>query len=209
MGDEKATLEQPVSDDYARKLKHGYYASVSYVDAQVGKVLDELARLGLDKNTIVVVWGDHGWHLGDDRLWGKHTVFEYALKSVLMVKTPDTSGGRRDQVVGSVDIYPTLMELCGVTTPPTTDGDSFVPLLRDSSASWKNMAFSYYNQGISLRTPRYRFTQYFRDEQPTVELYDHQTDPYENKNIAADHPNVVKNLTSVWKKGDTGLFREL
>lgn len=208
LGEEKASLTKPVSDAYARKLKHAYYASVSYVDAQVGKVLDELTRLGLDKNTVVVLWSDHGWHLGDDRVWGKHTNFDYALKSVLMVKTPDSAPGIvLNNVVGAVDIYPTLMELCDVTIPHQIDGSSFVRLMKNPEADvWKNVAYSYFNDGITVRTEKYRFTKYFREAHPTVELYDHQADPYENINIAADHPEIVKSLAPLWEKGNTGLF---
>lgn len=207
LGEEKASLDNPVSDAYARKLKHAYYASVSYIDAQVGKVLDALARLGLDKNTIVVVWSDHGWHLGDDRVWGKHTNFEYALKSVLMIKTPNNSRGVIcDKVVSTVDVYPTLMELCDVKMPHQTDGKSLVRLMKNPAADpWENVAYSYFNQGITVRTERYRFTKYFRNEQPSVELYDHKTDPYENENIAADHPDIVQSLAPIWEKGNTGI----
>jgi len=208
LGDEPATLEQPVSDEYARKLKHGYYASVSYIDTQVGKVLDELARLGLDKNTIVVVWGDHGWHLGDDRIWGKHTNFEYALNSVFMIKTPDNSQGQQhDEIVSTVDIYPTLMELCGTKHSQPLDGSSLVNLLDDSKPiSWRNTAYSYFRQGVSVRTDRYRLTIYSRGEKPTVELYDHQIDPYENENIASQSTDLVNTLLPVWEKGNTGVY---
>jgi iduronate 2-sulfatase len=210
LGEEKASLAEPVSDAYARKLKHAYYASVSYADAQVGKVLDELRRLNLDKNTIVVVWSDHGWHLGDDRVWGKHTNFEYALRSILMVKTPEMQGGTSiDQVVSSVDIYPSLMELCGVEMPHQTDGESFVSLLKNPETEhWRNTAYSYYSKGITVRTDRYRFTRYFRKEEPVTELYDHQTDPYENHNVAADHPEIIQSLTEIWGKGNTNLYND-
>jgi len=209
LGDEPATLEQPVSDDYARKLKHGYYASISYIDAQVGKVLDELSRLGLAENTIVVVWGDHGWHLGDDRIWGKHTNFEYALNSVFMIKTPNSQGKRHDEIVSTVDIYPTLMELCNAKVSHPLDGNSLVGLLNNSnSTDWRNTAYSYFRQGVTVRTNRYRLTKYFREEQPTIELYDHQTDPHENENIAAQSPDLVKSLLPVWEEGNTGLFGE-
>lgn len=209
LGEEKASLSEPVSDAYARKLKHAYYASVSYVDAQVGKVLDELKRLDLEKNTVVIVWSDHGWHLGDDRVWGKHTNFEYALRSVLMVKPPQMLGGGTsiDQVVSSADIYPSLMELCGVEMPHQTDGESFVSLLKDpQTSSWRNTAYSYFRKGITVRTDRYRFTKYFREEEPATELYDHQTDPYENHNVAAEHPEIVQSLTEIWKKGNTNVY---
>ncbi|MEM9829241.1 MAG: sulfatase [Bacteroidota bacterium] len=208
LGDEPATLEKPVSDDYARKLKHGYYASISYIDAQVGKVLDELSRLGLAENTIVVVWGDHGWHLGDDRIWGKHTNFEYALNSVFMIKNPDNSQGERhDEIVSTVDIYPTLMELCDTEASHPLDGNSLVSLLSGTNPTdWRNTAYSYFRQGITVRTDRYRLTKYFREDQPTLELYDHQTDPYENDNIAAQSPNLVKSLLPIWEEGNSGLF---
>ncbi len=180
-------MSAPVSDAYARKLRHAYYASVSYTDAQVGKVLAELKRLKLDKNTIVVVWGDHGWHLGDHRVWGKHTIFERAVRSVLMVKAPGTATGQqRDEVVSTVDIYPTLLELCQLKSATQLDGTSLVPLLKKGKKpAWDNVAYSYYNRGISVRTDRYRFTKYFRKQEPTVELYDQRTDPNENRNIAA------------------------
>lgn len=206
LGDEKASLDKPVSDTYARKLKHAYYASVSYTDAQVGKVLAELKRLGLDKNTIVVVWGDHGWHLGDHRVWGKHTVFDWALRSAFIVKAPgNREGWICQEIVSSIDIYPTLMELCGVTQPQRTDGKSFAPLLSSSPPRiWDNVAYSYYRNGISVRTKRYRLTKYFRDQQPVVELYDHRKDPYENHNVAEDFPKRVKRLMPLLERGNTG-----
>ena len=210
LGEEKASLTNPVSADYERKLKHAYYASVSYIDAQVGKVLAELKRSGLDKNTIVVVWGDHGWHLGDDRVWGKHTIFERALRSALIVKTPSArQGGIRNEIVSTIDIYPTLMELCNVKMPHKTDGTSMIKLLNNPAQSkWKNTAYGYFKNGITVRTERYRFTKYFREEKPVIELYDHQSDPYENHNIAENHPDVVKSLTKVWQKGNTGVYEK-
>lgn len=208
-GDENASLTSPVSDAYARKLRHAYYASVSYTDAQVGKVLAELKRLKLDKNTIVVVWSDHGWHLGDYRVWGKHTIFEQAVRSVLLVKVPHAaSGQRRDEIVSSIDIYPTLLELCSLKPVGDLDGKSFVSLLKKGEVSaWDNVAYSYFNQGISIRTDRYRFTKYFRTQEPTVELYDHQTDPNENHNVAREYPEVVEKLTPLWTKGNTGIYK--
>lgn len=207
-GEEHPSLDKPVSGAYARRLRHAYYASVSYIDAQVGKVLDELKRLKLDKNTIVVLWSDHGWHLGDDRVWGKHTLFEYATRSVLIVKTPDMKRGKISRkIVSSVDVYPTLTELCHLPVTNHLDGSSFVPLLKDpGNKKWKDEAYSYYNKGISLRTQRYRLTKYFRRAQPTVELFDHKYDPYENENVAAKHPKLVQRLLAQLEKGNTGLF---
>ncbi|MBU1822797.1 MAG: sulfatase [Bacteroidetes bacterium] len=206
-GEEHPSLENPVSDAYARKLRHGYYASVSYTDALVGKVVAELKRLKLDKNTIVVVWGDHGWHLGDHRVWGKHTIFERAVRSVLMVKAPHSAGQKRDEIVSSIDIYPTLLELCSLKPATELDGKSLVGLLKKGKKpTWDNVAYSYYNRGISVRTDRYRFTKYFRKQEPTVELYDHVTDPNENQNIAGNNPALVEKLTPLWAKGNTGVF---
>jgi arylsulfatase A-like enzyme len=207
LGDEKATLDGPVSNEYARKLRHAYFACVSYIDAQVGKLLDELDRLGLAENTVVVLWGDHGWHLGDQLVWGKHTIFERALKSAFLVRAPGTQGGKTiDQVVGTVDIYPTLMELCGVEMPHETDGKSLAPLLDKMPVDWENAAWGYYRNGISLMTDRYRMNRYFRNAEPVIELYDHQVDPNETRNIAAEEPGVVEKLMPLWEKGNTGLY---
>ncbi len=210
LGDEKASLSKPISDAYARKLKHAYYAGVSYIDAQIGKVVTELKQLGLDKNTIIVLWGDHGWHLGDDLVWGKHTIAEWALRSPLIISVPGNKQGTTcDKIVSSIDVYPTLMELCNIKMPYKADGKSIVPLLQTpQNKNWTNVAYSYFRQGITVRTPQYRFTKYFRKEKLTEELYDHYKDPYENNNIAAKYPDVVKLLLPVWKKGDTGLFNK-
>ncbi|MEX2595137.1 MAG: sulfatase [Anditalea sp.] len=210
LGEEKAGLENRLSEGYARKLRHAYYASVSYVDAQVGKVMDELERLGLSDQTIVVLWGDHGWHLGDHRVWGKHTLFETSLRSPLIIRAPGISAKviSPDKVVSSIDIYPTLMELCGIKLNFPLDGQSLVTLTREGADSKReNVAFSYFNQGISMRTDRFRLTKYFRDQVPTIELYDHQMDPWETKNIAGERPELVKNLMKLWEKGDTGLYQ--
>ncbi|GHB78090.1 sulfatase [Persicitalea jodogahamensis] len=208
LGEEEASLDHQVSDAYARKLRHAYFASISYVDAQIGKVLDELEKQGLAENTIVVLWGDHGWQLGDYRVWGKHTCFERALHSPLIIKNPKMEKGiKHEQVVGTVDIYPTLMEFCGVTPPKNVDGSSLTNLMKKSSGKdWKNVAYSYFNNGITLRTPRYRLTKYFRQARPAIELYDHKTDPLESKNIAMGNPATVSRLMPLLEKGNTGLY---
>lgn len=208
LGEEHPTLENPVSDAYARKLRHAYFAAISYVDAQVGKVLGELDRQGLEDNTIVILWGDHGWHLGDDRVWGKHTIFEWALRSAFMMRVPGMKQNAVcDKIVSSVDIYPTLMELCGIRDTLPVDGKSFVPLLKHpDDPHWDEVAYSYFRRGISMRTSRYRLTHYFRNARPVTELYDHQADPYENRNIASARPELVDSLMKIWEKGNTGLF---
>jgi len=209
LGEEKASLQKAVSDEYARKLKHGYFACISYIDAQIGKLLCELEHLGLADNTIVVVWGDHGWHLGDHLVWGKHTIFERALRSTLIIKTPEMvkRGIPRNQVISTTDIYPTLIDLCGVEQFNKTNGRNFTGLLQDpDNTDWENIAYSYFRRGISLRTENYRLTKYFRDKEPVIELYDHINDPYENKNVAGEFPEIVDSLMVILEKGNTGLY---
>ncbi len=206
--DEKASLSGSISDEYARKLKHAYYASVSYTDAQIGKLLNALTELELEDDTIVVMWGDHGWHLGDHRVWGKHTLFDVSLKSALTLRVPGIgkNGSEIDQIVETVDIYPTLMELCGIAMPYVADGKSLVQSFDDPKLNKGDVAYSYFRNGISMRTDRYRITRYFREEEPTVELYDHRTDPYESKNIAESEPGLVEQLLGELQKGNTGLY---
>ena len=209
LGEEKGSLEKSVSDDYARKLNHAYYAAVSYIDTQVGILLAEVKNLGLEENTVIVVWGDHGWHLGDQRVWGKHTIFENALKSTLIFNVPGqkSTGKTNKSIVESVDIYPTLLELIGIEAPYKLDGESFVALLDDPNLKQENVAYSYFRRGITMRTDRYRLTKYFRDEGPLIELYDHDNDPFESINIAADYPDIVNELMPLFEKGNTGLYK--
>jgi arylsulfatase A-like enzyme len=207
LGEEKGSLDNSVSDAYARKLRHAYFASISYIDAQVGKLTSELEKLGLAENTIIVIWGDHGWHLGDQMVWGKHTIFERSLNSTLLIKAPGTTNGTKvSKVVSSIDIYPTLMELCEVKMPHQTDGKSMVSILNKPLQPWEDASFGYFKNGISLRTERYRLTKYFRSQQPEIELYDHQIDPNETKNIVAENPEIVKQLMPIWKTGNTGIY---
>lgn len=208
--DETAHLSEPVSDEYAKKIRHSYLAAVSYVDAQIGKVLDELRNLNLDQNTIIVLWGDHGWHLGDQRVWGKHTLFENALKSVLIINEPRGKLKKEtiNSIVETVDIYPSLLELCNIELPHSIDGESFVGKQKSTNSKTENVAYSYFKNGISLRTSRYRITQYFRKEEPTIELYDHVNDPHETKNIAKINPDVVQELLPIIAMGNTGLYND-
>ena len=211
LGEEQASLEHAVSDVYARRLRHAYFACVSYIDAQIGRILEELDRLDLSRDTIVVVWGDHGWHLGDHLVWGKHTLFERSLRSALLFKVPEArrQGVRHDQIVSTLDIYPTLMELCGIEIPHVLDGRSLAKLLREGKdENWDNLAYSYFRNGISLRTKNYRLTRYFREEAPTIELYDLVRDPFEDHNVAGALPHKVEELLPLLEKGDTGLYQK-
>jgi arylsulfatase A-like enzyme len=190
-------------DTRQRELIHGYYACVSFVDAQIGRVLDELARTGLATNTIIVLWGDHGWHLGDHRIWCKHSNFEQATRAPLIVVAPGFRGaGRSAALVESVDIFPTLCALAGLSVPKQLQGESLIPALRDPAAQVKPFAMSQYPDhlkrglmGYSLRTGRYRLvtwvdeavarTRKFADAKvDAVELYDYLKDPLETVNVA-------------------------
>jgi iduronate 2-sulfatase len=134
----------PIGDDLARTLLHGYYACVSYIDAQLGKMLKALDEAGVRDNTIIVVWGDHGWHLGEMGIWGKATNYEIATRVPLLIWTPDMKarGKRTDALVELVDIYPTLCELAGLPLPKHLAGRSFVPLLSKPDQQWKTAALS-------------------------------------------------------------------
>ncbi len=199
----------PVTDEQALSLIHGYYACASYTDAQIGRLMSELGRLKLRDDTVIVLWGDHGWQLGEQGMWCKHTNYETSVHSPLIISVPGqaSAGSKSDALVEFVDIYPSLCELCGVPLPRGLEGLSFKPLIRDPRHPWKKAVFSQYprhipgqgrGMGYSMRTDHYRFTEWtvpgtdFRE----YELYDHQIDPKENVNIAKRPANaqLVKQL---------------
>ena len=194
-----------ISDEVARNLIHGYYASTSYVDAQIGKVLDALDKLGLAKNTLVVLWGDHGFHLGDLGIWTKHTNYEQANRIPILFAGPGVPAGQSSkQLAESVDIYPTLAELAGLPAPKgpqPIDGLSLVPVLQDPCKRIRNHAFHCYPRGKigrAIRTERYRMVEWKgRNGDSDYELYDYQTDPLESQNHAASQPAVLAKLQKV------------
>jgi arylsulfatase A-like enzyme len=206
----------PVSEEMARQLVHGYRAATSFTDANIGRVLDALDQLDLRKNTIVVLWGDHGWKLGEHGSWCKHTNLENDTHTVLIVSAPGAkaNGQACDRLVEFVDIYPTLCDLAGIPAPSRLEGTSMRPLLSDPAREWKSAAFSQYPRnyegralmGYAMATDRYRFVEW-RDkntgEALSHELYDHQTDPEENESLAASpqHQQLVKQLASQLKAG--------
>ena len=186
-----------LTEQQQRLLKHGYYACVSFIDAQVGRLMDALDKSGLRDNTIVVLWGDHGWKLGEHRSWCKQTNYEIDTRVPLIVSAPQakSKGTKSDALVEFIDIYPTLCELADLKKPSHLEGLSFKPLMDDPTLTWKQGAFSQFlrrHQGVqylghSIRTSRYRFVEW-RDchtgKIHAVELYDHKDDPQENYNIA-------------------------
>ncbi|MGC1275690.1 MAG: sulfatase [Planctomycetaceae bacterium] len=213
-----------LSKEKALELMHGYYAALSYMDAQLGKVLDELDRLGLAENTIVVVWGDHGWKLGEHGMWCKHTNYELDARVPLVVRAPGKKPGTAsDGLVEFVDVYPTLCDLAGLPAPDDLEGTSFAPLLDDPNQEWKTAAFSQYPRshdgqrlmGYSLKTDRYRFTRWVDRKNPkkvvALELYDHETDPAENVNVAgeAKYADAVEELSALADGGWKGVRGKL
>ena len=155
----------PVSDELARSLIHGYYAATSYTDAQLGRVLEELDRLDLASNTVVMLWGDHGWQLGEHGLWCKHCNFNTSLNAPLIVRHAGMSAGAQSPaLVEFVDMYPTLCDLAGLPLPDHLEGNSLVPLLHGPDRPWRPAAFSRYFAGDSVRTDRHLYTQWKDNE---------------------------------------------
>lgn len=208
----------PVTDDQARTLIHGYHAAVSFMDAQLGRVLDELDRLELARNTIIVLWGDHGWHLGDHGMWCKHSNYEQANRIPLLIAAPGITkpGTRTRALAETVDIYPTLRELAGLPEtklPQPLEGKSLVPVLKRPSRDSKEAVFHVYPRnrpgngailGRAVRTERYRLVEWKKPgaaaDTADLELYDYETDPAETKNLAAEHPKVVAKLRTLLAK---------
>lgn len=188
----------PVSDSLALELIHGYYACVSYTDAQIGKVLDALEELGLAENTIVILWGDHGWNLGDHMMWCKHCNFESSLHVPLMVKVPGkTNGQRSEDITEYVDIHPSLCELAGLPLPEHLDGRSFAGDIEGARRA-DGFAISKFHDGVTIVKDNYFYTEYLgEDDEPVARmLFDHATDPLELNNLAEreDYREIVAEL---------------
>lgn len=192
--------EGKIPDDKQRDAIHSYFACISYTDAQIGKVLAELDRLGLRKNTVVILWGDHGYQLGEHGTWNKRTNWEVCARVPLIISVPGQqhAGEKTNALVELVDMYPTLAELCHLQPPAGLEGTSFVPLVENPKAEWKQAAFTTYYKplpemgkgfGRAMRTDRYRFVEWSGPKSKKVvrELYDEENDRLETVNIA-DHP---------------------
>ncbi len=212
--------KEEVGKDLAKHLKHGYYASVSFIDAQIGKILDELELLGLRENTIVVIWGDHGWKLGEHKSWCKHTTFNIDARVPLIISVPGMKGKgeKSNSLVELVDLYPTLSELCGLSKPEHVEGTSFVTLLDEPKRTWKKAVFTRWVKanhrydkeiqiiGHAMGTDRYRYIEWKRTKTGEVlarEMYDHANDPQENENVVS-YPKYklrVDSLAGMMKEG--------
>jgi iduronate 2-sulfatase len=178
--------------EFALAVRRHYAACVSYADAQIGRVLNKVDSLGIRENTIVVLWGDHGWHLGEHAIWGKHSLFEESLHSPLMIQYSDMSNPGRptDSIVETIDIFPTLCELAGLPEPPRIDGVSLAPILSDATIDGHN-AVSYFKKAKTIRTGTHRLIAHSSGE---FELYDHRSPDNETRNLADDHPRLVTEL---------------
>lgn len=212
----------PIPMDLQRDLVHGYYACVSFVDAQIGKVLTELDRLGLTENTVVCLWGDHGWHLGDHGMWCKHTNYEQATRSPLIISVPGqpNPGAEVESPTEFVDIFPTLCELAGLPVPEQLQGVSLAPLMKLPSGRVKRAAISQFPRGTgggpamgyAYRSDRYRYVEWVRKnfrkgetEGPVIarELYDYREDPLETVNLAED-PRYAEAASRMQKIAEGG-----
>jgi iduronate 2-sulfatase len=210
--------EGQLTETQARLLKHGYYACVSFIDAQVGRVLNALFRLGLQENTIMILWGDNGWKLGEHGSWGKMTNYEVDTRCPLIIFQPRQrlGGVSTSALVELIDVYPTLCDLAGLEPPPNLEGVSMAPLFLDPGRPWKSAVFSQYARGFTyrfmgraMRTERHRYVEW-RDvidgQMAAVELYDHEADPMENVNIAEmpSHQEIIQQLARQLKSGWQG-----
>jgi iduronate 2-sulfatase len=207
-----------VSPEKAAQVRHGYYASVSYMDAQIGKLMETLDKSGLRENTIICLWSDHGFHLGEHTIWGKTSNYEFDARVPLIISAPQMKKGQAcRKLVELVDMYPTLVELAGLPLPGSLEGTSMVPLLDDPKLSWKKAAFTQFprpafykgafdTMGYSVRTERYHYIEWIdaKTAEPTaLELYDHSEDPYELVNLAGqkEKRSTVKRLSKLLKGG--------
>lgn len=183
---------------FALEVRRHYAACVSYADAMVGKVLAALEDSPAADNTITVLWGDHGWHLGEHAIWGKHALFEESLRSPLIIQLPGqkTAGQTSDSIVESIDLFPTLCDLVKLEKPAALDGESLLPILTDSEKQQEGVAVSYHHKARTIRTSQYRLILH---SDGYAELYDHALDPGETRNIAKERAALVKELSDKLK----------
>jgi len=188
--------EERPTPERAQQAIAAYYACVSFMDEKLGQVLGRLERLKLRDNTVIVLWGDHGWHLGEKGMWAKGTLFDVSARVPLVIVDPrrSTAGLGCPRTVEFVDIYPTLVELCGLAMPAGLEGKSLVPLLDKPAAAWDKPAFTLVARedwlGRSVRTERWCYTEW-DDGRRGTELYDLQADPQESRNLAKDDKSAA------------------
>ncbi len=183
-------IKREATPQLAREAIAGYYAATSFMDAELGRVIAAIDRMGLRENTVISFFGDHGFHLGEKGMWSKQTLFEPGARVPMIVSAPGLSAGKGcGRTTELIDLYPTLAELCGLPAPKGIQGKSLKPLLENPAASWDKPAYTYQQRGsisgASVRTERYRYTEWDGGK-ALAELYDYETDPLEQKNLASD-----------------------
>jgi len=209
--------DERLSDDFQRYAIHGYHAATAYTDANIGKIIAHLEKRGLRDNTIIVLWGDHGWHLGDHGLWTKMTNFEQATRCLFLMSVPGKMKGIKPTTPCEfIDIFPTLFELCGIEIPSWIDGKSLVKSLKNPDYQVKSYAMSQFprgnTMGYTIRTPRYRYTEWIKDFKtnqkydPSLvvarEMYDYEKDPKETVNIVdeEEYKMAEKEMKALFKQ---------
>lgn len=199
-------IGRDASPDEAREMMRAYYASTSFMDAQVGRVLDALDRLGLGDKTIIVFWGDHGYHLGEKGKWSKaYSLFEVGDRVPLIIAVPGAKARQSARAAQLLDMYPTLVELCGLPRPQGIEGHSLAPLLRNPAAAWPHAAYTVTmfqgKLGKAVRTERWRYAEW-EEGRAGAMLFDHKRDPHELKNLAADpaHAKTVREMKRLLKQ---------
>jgi arylsulfatase A-like enzyme len=214
-GQEPAPYPEVFTDDQQRELIHGYHAAVSFIDHLLGQLLAELDATGQADNTIIVLWGDHGFHLGDHGMWGKHTTMEQANRVPLMIRVPGQAGGATATLAELMDLYPTLAELAGLPVPGHMQGKSLVPVLQDATVDLGDVAISQYKRrgayGYSMRTERYRYTEWVTPDGAVAyrDLYDMANDPGETRNIGAlpENAELMESMAALLRANGAGLLR--
>jgi arylsulfatase A-like enzyme len=223
---EEGGLHVNIKEEKQRELIHGYYAAVSYMDAQVGILLNTLDSLGTLNNTVIVLWGDHGWHLGDHDLWEKHTNFEQATRAPLIIAAPGIKSGKTSSQTEHLDIFPTICDLAGTPIPTFLDGKSLKSIMVNNKAKVKDFSVSQYPRklkkeeqkslgyatnklmGYAMRTEKYRYVLWMSDftsNDPysakkvyASELYDYEKDPLEKVNVVKDkkYATIAKDMNA-------------
>lgn len=204
-----------MTEEQQRELIHGYHAAVSFIDHLLAGLLAELEATGQADNTIIVLWGDHGFHLGDHGMWGKHTTMEQANRVPLMIHVPGEEGAYTSTLAELMDLFPTLAELAGLEAPENLQGKSLVPVLKDASFDFGDVAISQYKRkgayGYSMRTDRYRYTEWIMDDGRVAyrDLYDMQEDPGETRNIGdlPENAELMDSLATLLRQNSKGMNR--
>jgi iduronate 2-sulfatase len=204
--------KKKVPEEKGLELIHAYYACASFIDAQIGRLFKGLKEKGLEENTIVIIWADHGWKLGEYSAWSKHTNYQLDTRVPMYIRIPGvtTAGTQTDALVELIDMFPTLVEATGLPKPKLCEGKSFMPVIKKPDIKWKKAAFSQYpkgkRMGYTIKTRSYRYVEWINRESGKIEareLYDHTKDPGENISLAKDpkYKKVVASLSKVLDKG--------